>query len=400
MGDTGAAGKQQATEIKGNCSMTEVPQTRDLVTTFKTQMANNEREFQMALPAHIPVERFIRVVLTAVNANPKLLTADRRSLFEAAMKAAQDGLLPDGREGAFSTFSTRVKGDDGRDKWIDKVTWMPMIAGIRKKVRNSDTIETWDVHEVHEKDDFAYALGDNPYIKHEPFFRGPRGPIIAVYSIATLKSGEKSRDVMTVHEVEHVRDTYSKRDRDGNFSPAWTKSFGEMAKKTVARRHSKGLPMSTDLDDLLRRDDELYDIKGGDSEAQAARLFKPVVNALADETDDNSTNALADDPADEAKTAADQSAAQTKQNAETDAGEGNPASQAAEEDRAGNGDSGDSSSAADPGSSNPWFAAGAKAARAGMSRKALPPELRSPERADDAQAWFSGYDSVKHGGPA
>ncbi|TGT78941.1 recombinase RecT, partial [bacterium M00.F.Ca.ET.157.01.1.1] len=37
--------------------------------------------------------------------------------------------------------------------------------------------------------------------------------------------------------------------------------------KTVARRHSKVLPMSTDLDDLIRRDDELYDMKGAQEEA-------------------------------------------------------------------------------------------------------------------------------------
>ena len=34
-----------------------------------------------------------------------------------------------------------------------------------------------------------------------------------------------------------------------------------MAKKTVARRHSKVLPMSTDIVALLHRDDELYDLE-------------------------------------------------------------------------------------------------------------------------------------------
>ena len=32
--------------------------------------------------------------------------------------------------------------------------------------------------------------------------------------------------------------------------------YEEMCKKTVAKRHAKTLPMSTDLDDLLRRPDE------------------------------------------------------------------------------------------------------------------------------------------------
>jgi hypothetical protein len=42
-----------------------------------------------------------------------------------------------------------------------------------------------------------------------------------------------------------------------------------------------------------------------------------------------------------------------------------------------------------------WFTKGAKAALGGMSRKALPPELRAADRIDDAEAWWSGFDSAK-----
>jgi hypothetical protein len=69
-------------------------------------------------------------------------------------------------------------------------------------------------------------------------------------------------------------------------------------------------------------------------------------------------------------------------------------------DGAGTAEASHTASAADPEPVSEWFAKGAEAARAGMSRKALPPELRSPDRADDAAEWFSGYDSVKHGGAA
>ena len=225
---------------------------------LKEQLIDRQPELFAALPAHIPVERYIRVVLTACQLNPSLLRADRASLFTSAMKAATDGLLPDGREGALVIYSTKV-GDD----WIDKVSWMPMIAGLRKKVRNSGEIATWDVHAVHARDHFDYELGDDPFIKHKPYL-GPEdpGPTIAFYSVALLKTGEKSRDVMSRSAVEYVRDTYSKKDKKGNYSAAWVKSFDEMGKKTLARRHSKVLPMSTDLDDLLRRDDDLYDMEG------------------------------------------------------------------------------------------------------------------------------------------
>jgi recombination protein RecT len=65
-------------------------------------------EFKAALPAHVTVEKFTRVALTAINSNPDLRQADHRSLFGAITKLAQDGLLPDGREAALVIFNTKT----------------------------------------------------------------------------------------------------------------------------------------------------------------------------------------------------------------------------------------------------------------------------------------------------
>lgn len=217
------------------------------------QLEQMKGQFEAALPAHIPVERFARVVMTAIQNNPVLVTkCSRQSLWNSCMKAAQDGLLPDGREGAIVQYG-------------DQAQWMPMIAGLRKKVRNSGEIATWDVNVVHANDKFAFRLGDDPFIAHEPTLEDP-GPVIAAYAIAVLKSGEKSREVMSVSAIEKVRS----RSKAKNNGP-WVTDYEEMCRKTVARRHSKVLPMSTDLDDLIRRDDALYDMDGAKDEAQADR---------------------------------------------------------------------------------------------------------------------------------
>jgi recombination protein RecT len=109
-------------------------------------------QFGAVLPKHIPVERFGRVVLTAVQTNPDLLNVDRRSMWNACMKAAQDGLLPDGRLGALVVYKDRKRN-------TSLAQWLPMIAGIRQKVRNSGEVATWEVHNVHEKDLFDFELG-------------------------------------------------------------------------------------------------------------------------------------------------------------------------------------------------------------------------------------------------
>ena len=71
-------------------------------------------QFKGSLPAHIPVERFKKVLLVAVNMNPALVGADRRSFFNSALKAANDGLLPDGREGALVIYNTKGKDEARR----------------------------------------------------------------------------------------------------------------------------------------------------------------------------------------------------------------------------------------------------------------------------------------------
>lgn len=216
---------------------------------FRGQLQKMDGQLKAALPSHIPLERFMRVVQTACNSNPDLLGADRRSLFESAMKAAQDGLLPDGKEGALVIYKT--KNRDGT--WAEKVQWMPMIGGLLKKIRNSGELKTINAHVVFENDHFHFVLGDEERIEHTPTLDEPGRPI-AAYAIAQTKDGGIYRRVMSLAQIEKVR----KASRAGERGP-WASWWEAMAEKTVLRNLAKLLPMSSDLDDLIRRDDALYD---------------------------------------------------------------------------------------------------------------------------------------------
>lgn len=210
-----------------------------VIEQVRAQLEKMEPQFRAALPKHVDPARFVRVTMTALQMNPNLLQADRRTLFASAMRASQMGLLPDGREGAIVMFK-------------DQAQFMPMVAGIMKLVRNSGEISTWSVQAVHENDEFECVFGDDERITHKRS-KGPRGPLIGAYSIVLMKDGERSREYMDLEEITAVR----KRSRSGTSGP-WVTDFAEMAKKTVVRRHSKRLPMSTDLDEVLREDDALF----------------------------------------------------------------------------------------------------------------------------------------------
>lgn len=225
--------------------------TANLPATLEAQFEMFTPQIQAVLPAHITVEKFKRVVLTAINNNPDLLTADRRSLFNASVLAANDGLLPDGREAALVVFNTKVK-IEGKETWIKKVQYMPMVAGIRKRMRNSGEVLSADAYVVYSKDRFSYQLGDDPKIEHHPAQGFDRGEPVGAYAVIKLKNGEVLREVMSKAEIEAIRAMSRAPD-----SLMWSKVWGEGARKVVLRRCSKAAPVNADVDLLLRRDDEL-----------------------------------------------------------------------------------------------------------------------------------------------
>lgn len=207
-------------------------------------------KLKAALPAHIPVDRFKRVVLTAVNLNPKLLTADRRSLFNAASKAAADGLIPDGREGQLVIYNTKmmVKLDNGQEqeKWVDAVQWMPMTQGLIKLIRQSGEISAISARCVYEEEvkqgRFSFKVEDGvEKLTHEPILFGERGKICGVYATAKFKDGTVQNEPLTMADLEKVKGA-SKTGKAGK--GPWIDWYDEMARKSAVRRLRKYLPTS------------------------------------------------------------------------------------------------------------------------------------------------------------
>lgn len=223
---------------------------------FETEFtAYADRHIATALPAHMPLSRFKRVVLTAVSLSPDLLNAERRSLFTACAKCAADGLVPDNREAALVVFNTKTK-DGG---WEKRVQYLPMIQGILKRARNTGELSSVSAQVVYENDDFDYVLGDEEQMTHKPPKLGmDRGKPIGAYAVAKLKDGTIQREIMGFAEIEKARAV--SRAKDAPSGP-WVQWWSEQARKTVARRLFKWLPNSADLGNLFG-DDE-----GGDMPA-------------------------------------------------------------------------------------------------------------------------------------
>ena len=207
------------------------------LTTVEHEITALAPQFAALLPPDVSPEKFREVVLTAIRQKPDLVfKCDRQSLFNACLNAAQDGLMPDGREGAI----VPRKG---------KAVWQPMIQGIYKRVKTSGSVASISANVVYDGEAFDVLLGDDDRIVHRrDMSRVANGNEVAVYAIAVLKDGTKEREVMTWEQIMAVRQS-SATPNDG----PWVSWPDEMARKTVVRRLAKRLPVLDQADETLHR---------------------------------------------------------------------------------------------------------------------------------------------------
>lgn len=210
---------------------------------FKEQVA-------LALPDNVSADRFVRVMATALIENPELAKqAEHGSILSAGLKAAADGLLPDGREAAFVVFK-------------EKAAYMPMIGGFRKIAGEHG----WSIRTqvVYANDEFVYEIGLEPTLKHVPVRPGAeRGDAIAAYAVGKHRDGRTEVEVMTAAEIEKVRQVSRSKDRG-----PWVEWTERMWEKSAGRRLFAKLPLG-DPDRVLR----VLEAASGQPEDAAAALY-------------------------------------------------------------------------------------------------------------------------------
>lgn len=263
---------------------------------LRTMLEGSMRaEIAKALPKDIDPDRFIRTVVTAVQMNQDLLFAERRSLLSSCMKAAQDGLMPDGREAVLNIYNTKIKVQEGSrtvEKWTPTVQYLPMVRGVLKVMRNSGMVAHIDAAAVYERDHFAFKRGDDPKIEHEPYLGAEEpGKIVAAYIIVRLTNGEVHREVMPFRDIEKTRS--ASKSGSGDSSP-WVKWYDQMAIKAVIKRAAKILPTSSEaLDRVLQNDNDAsgfdFNQRGTDAAAITQQTAAP---RLTDKTSSSRLSAI------------------------------------------------------------------------------------------------------------
>jgi recombination protein RecT len=240
-------------------------------------------ELKTALPPHMSADRFIRVVMTAVQINQDLIACDRQTLWTASLRCAQDGLLPDGREAALVPFK-------------NKVQYLPMYGGLLKKFRNSGQFKWIAAGIVYEGEVYEHYIDETgEHFKHIPGDETEGKKIRRVYALATTKDGGSFIADLPLNDINKRRNMSRTTREDA----PWKQWPDEMMKKTAIRVLSKLLPMSSDIDALIRRDEEaLLGIEAVD-DVRAEIAARPTTQSALDHFAGDNPPQQVDDPAQE-----------------------------------------------------------------------------------------------------
>lgn len=217
------------------------------------------------------ISRFERVTMLAVSSDPKLLSADRQSLFLACQAAANDRLMPDGKQGKLVVYSTK----EG-NQWVEKVQWQRMVGGLRVLAARAgyDLI----AEPVYRNELFRHRKGSNPGIDHEPVALGDDpGDLVGYYCVATCSKGDFAGkqyfEVMTIAQVDKIKQRTKSKTKDGVIVGPWASDEVEMGRKTVAKRLFKSLPIydgAEDVERFINNDNDEYEPYPTQSATQSA----------------------------------------------------------------------------------------------------------------------------------
>jgi recombination protein RecT len=159
---------------------------------FKPQMA-------LALPKHLTADRMARLAVTAFSTTPKLQECDPKSIVAGIMTSATLGL------------EIGVDGQGFLVPYGKTCQFVPGWKGLVDLVSRSGRATVW-TGAVFQGDEFDYALGDAPYIRHRPGEENDPDLITHVYAVGRVNgSNYPVIEVWTVGKIRKHRDKYNKQ---------------------------------------------------------------------------------------------------------------------------------------------------------------------------------------------
>lgn len=254
----------------------------------RSLLERSKGQIKVALPKHMDGDRMLRITMTSVQKNPRLLDCDPMSLVAAVIQSATLGLEPDGALG--EAYLVPYGG---------KVQFQAGYKGMMKLARQSGAVGAIGANVVRKRDVFEYTEGPDGTLRHVPFaldipdeaddlalkegaedLAKIAGPLTHAYAWAKLKDGTIQRVVLNRIQVLARREKSSGwqayRAKKISDNP-WATSPAAMWQKTAIRELMKLCPQSVELARALKLD--------AAAESGAPQDFGDVIESTATEGD-------------------------------------------------------------------------------------------------------------------
>ncbi len=208
------------------------PEQRSLVESIKHPAM--QAQIRASLPPSVSLDRFTATTISAINHNPDLLAADRQSFYNAVVKAASDGLLPDGNDAVLNIYNTKVN-----NTWVKKVQYQRMVGGIIKQFTKAG-IDAY-AESVYENDAFDQWNDDTgQHVTHRPVKLGQaKGERIGAFAVAKLGNGRIVVQVMDMDALARARAASKSKNDDGSPKGPWRDWPERMEQKSALHRLRK-----------------------------------------------------------------------------------------------------------------------------------------------------------------
>jgi recombination protein RecT len=179
-------------------------------------------------------DRIIRTALVQMSQTQALLECSAKSIYQAICNAVSTGLEITGGQG----YLVPYKG---------KCTFVPGWQGIVDLVSRTGRANVWAVA-VFEGDEFEWALGDSPFVRHKPMGEDDPTKITHVYAIGRVKGSDWPN--IEVWTMERVRKHLKKYNKVGARHYAYD-NLEMYARKVVLLQVLKYMPKSQEVETAL-----------------------------------------------------------------------------------------------------------------------------------------------------
>jgi len=198
-------------------------------------LEKNKKQIAHALPKHLNPDRMCRLALTSFSQTRKLAECDLNTIFASVVIASQLGL------------EIGVAGQGFLVPYKGKCTFIPGWQGLVDLVTRSGRANVW-TGGVFDGDEFDWALGDSPFVKHKPKGEDDIKKLTHTYAIGRTKGTEwPIVEVWPQARLLAHRDKYNKVGEDHYSFKSW-----EMyARKIPLLQVIKYLPKSIELANAL-----------------------------------------------------------------------------------------------------------------------------------------------------